>query len=57
METVNIDKDVLDRIKVIIYHYDGKIPESMSYYYNDILNDNNIDIYMQTYSLSREELI
>ena len=57
METVNIDKDVLDRIKVIIYHYDGKIPESMSYYYNDILNGNNIDIYMQTYSLSREELM
>lgn len=57
METVNIDKDVLDRIKVIIYRYDGKIPESMSYYYNDILNGNNIDIYMQTYSLSREELM
>ena len=54
METVNIDKDVLDRIKVIIYRYDGKIPESMSYYYNDILNGNNIDIYMQTYSLSKE---
>lgn len=57
MEIVNLNQDVLDKIKVIIYSYDGKIPESMGYYYKDILNGNNIDIYMQTYSLSKEDLI
>ena len=57
MEKIDYDQSFIERIKNIKYRYEGKIPESMYYYYNDILQGKNIETYMQTYSLSKEDLI
>ena len=54
---IDFDQKFLEKIKKIIYNYEEKIPQSMYYYYNDILKESNLDMHMQTYSLSKEELL
>jgi hypothetical protein len=55
--SADINFDFLDKTKKILFSYEGKIPEGLSHYYRDILEGKNIEMYMQTYSLSKETLI
>jgi len=47
----------LKRAKEIIYHYREKIPKNMENYFQKVLQGNNLDMYMEMFSLSREDLI
>ena len=53
----SIDLEFLEKIKQVVHYYKDLIPESMYYCFNDILDGNNLDDYMKTYSLSKEKLI
>ena len=57
MSGLNFDQSFVNRIKNVIFEYEDKIPESMHYYYKDILDGNNLEMYMSTYSLSKEDLL
>lgn len=57
MEKLNFNEALFERIKKIKFQYEGKIPESLKHYYNDILKGNDLDMFMQAYSLSKKELI
>ena len=57
MKEINIDNEFLNKIKTMVYPYEDKIPEGIYYYYDDILKGNNLEMYMQTYSLTKEELL
>lgn len=47
---------IIDRIKKIIYQYEDKIPKGLEFYYEDILNGNNLEEYEKTFGISKEEL-
>ena len=53
----SIDLEFLEKIKKVVHYYKDLIPESMYYCFNDVLEGNNLDDYMKTYSLSKEKLI
>ena len=57
MEKRDFNELFLERIKQIKYHYEEKIPNGLYHYYDDILNGNNIQMYMQMFLLSKEGLI
>jgi hypothetical protein len=57
MKKLDIDQKFLEKIKEIRYKYARLIPEGMQYYYERILNGEDLDLYMQTYALSREDLL
>lgn len=53
----SIDLKFLEKIKQVVHYYKDLIPESMNYCFNDILDGNNLEEYMKTYSLPKEKLI
>ena len=53
----SIDLEFLEKIKQVVHYYKDLIPESMYYCFNDILDGNNLEEYMKTYSLPKEKLI
>ena len=57
MEELNLDQLLIDKIKKLTFQYDKKIPNGVKFYYKDILTGQNLETYMQSYSLSKEELI
>ena len=57
MEKREFNELFLERIKQIKYHYEEKIPNGLYHYYDDILNGNNIQMYMQMFLLSKEDLV
>ncbi|MBR4231393.1 MAG: hypothetical protein IKR74_04495 [Bacilli bacterium] len=57
MEKREYDEPFIERIKTIKYHYEGKIPNGLYHYYHDVLNGINIEMYMQMFSLSKDDLI
>lgn len=54
--SADINLEFLEKTKKTIFSYEGKIPDGLSHYYKDILEGNNIEMYMQSYSLSEEEI-
>ncbi len=57
MKSLDLDKRFLDRLKEIRYKYEEKIPEGFKFYYKKILDGEDLDLYMQMYSLSKEDLL
>ena len=57
MSRLDLDQTFLDRLKEIRYKYEGQIPEGLKYYFRNILNGEDLEMYMQTYGLSKEDLL
>ena len=57
MDYLSVDNTFLESIKNLKYRYDGKIPEGIQYYYDSILKGENIETYMQMFSLPEDELL
>ena len=57
METIELNQAFIEKIKQVRYKYESKIPTGMYHYYKEILAGNNIEMYMEQFSLSKEDLL